>query len=459
MEKGTQLFDIANVRDILTVLFKHKYKILIAFLIIGIGVTIFAFSMPTTYESKSIVLVKFGREFMARPEEGRTGATPTIPPQAILAGEIRILTSRDLLARVIDGVGPQALYPGIANVPKRNLSHAEASVELFEQSLSVKSLPGSSLIEIVFTHRDPVMAARVVNMLVDLFKEKHLEVFGGEGTTFLENHLNIFEKKLKESESNLANFRQKYRVFSFEEQRTNLIGQRATLDTSLKAALTQISELEQKIAFTKSPRWTVDTAAELRTQLAALQQRERELLEKYVEGSRSVQNVRQEMQAAKDAVRRNTEEARQIELAKAEGELTIAKARADTLRRQLGQVEGEIRNLDARSRELTELRRETAGHEQNYQTYVKRLEESRIMDDMDQRKMVAIRVVEKAMPSPEPKKGKFSKSQLIPMGFFGGIAAGIVLAFLLEFLAPGMTVPLSAERRLGLPVIVTVVKK
>jgi uncharacterized protein involved in exopolysaccharide biosynthesis len=227
----------------------------------------------------------------------------------------------------------------------------------------------------------------------------------------------------------------------------------------LKAALTQISELEQKIAFTKSPRWTVDTAAELRTQLAALQQRERELLEKYVEGSRSVQNVRQEMQAAKDAVRRNTEEARQIELAKAEGELTIAKARADTLRRQLGQVEGEIRNLDARSRELTELRRETAGHEQNYQTYVKRLEESRIMDDMDQRKMVAIRVVEKAMPSPEPKKGKFSKSQLIPMGFFGGIAAGIVLAFLLEFLAPGMTVPLSAERRLGLPVIVTVVKK
>ena len=66
----------------------------------------------------------------------------------------------------------------------------------------------------------------------------------------------------------------------------------------------------------------------------------------------SVQNQRQEIQAIKDSIKRNSEEQRQIELGKAEGELSVVKARADSLRRQLGQVEGEIRTLDARGREL-----------------------------------------------------------------------------------------------------------
>jgi Mrp family chromosome partitioning ATPase len=70
--------------------------------------------------------------------------------------------------------------------------------------------------------------------------------------------------------------------------------------------------------------------------------------------------------------------------------------------------------------------------------------------------MVAISVAEKAIPSSVPKQGRFGKKQLIFMGFFGGIAAGIILAFLLEQMAPGMTTPGNAERRLNLPVIAAI---
>ena len=214
------------------------------------------------------------------------------------------------------------------------------------------------MIEVSFTHADPYVAAKVVNTLVDAFKDKHLEVFSGNNTEFLESQQKTFQNKLRESESNLANFKEKNRVFSFEEQKTALIGQRSTLDTTLKTAQNQISELEQRITFIKSPRWTVDAAPEIRTQLAALQQRERELLEKYTENSRTVQNQRQEMQAVKDSIKRSSEEQRQIELAKNEGELSVVRARADSLKRQLGQVEGEIRSLEASGRNLQDLKRE-----------------------------------------------------------------------------------------------------
>jgi len=46
MEQNYQPFDFTNIRDLLTIVFKHKYKIFITFLVIFIGVTALALIMP-----------------------------------------------------------------------------------------------------------------------------------------------------------------------------------------------------------------------------------------------------------------------------------------------------------------------------------------------------------------------------------------------------------------------------
>jgi uncharacterized protein involved in exopolysaccharide biosynthesis len=458
MQQLTQPFDITNIRDLLTIVFKHKYKIIVVSILIFLGTTLFALLAPKVYEAKSTLLIKFGREFAQRPDAG-TATGFSIPPQTIMRGEISILTSRDLINAVIKTIGIENLYPGLNKMPAGKVTPEQVAARSFEESLSVTNTSNSSLIEVAFTHSDPYVAAKVVNTLVDAFKDKHLEVFSGGGTEFLESQQKTFHERLRESESNLASFKEKNRVFSFEEQKTALLQQRSFLDTTLKTTQNQVSELEQKISFIRSPKWTVDPLPELRTLLATLQQRERELLEKYTDNSRAVQAQRQEIQAIKDSIRRNSEEQRQIELAKIEGDLSVVKARYDSLRQQLGQVEGEVRTLDGRGRELQDLKREATQQEQNYQTYARKLEESLIIDDMDRRKMVAISVIEKAEPSMMPKKQRLDKKQMVAAGFFGGIAAGIALAFLLEFMSPGMTTPMSAERRLGIPVMVAITKK
>jgi len=460
IEHTNQPFDPTNIRDLLTIIFKHKGKVAITFLLIFVGVALYAVVLPKTYEAESVLLVKFGREFMSRPEVGSGGGSGfAIPPETIMRGEISILTSRDLIDKTVKAVGARTLYPGLGNLPPGKLTPEQVAIESFEKSLKVTNVPGSSLLQVAFTHSDPQVAAKAVNTLVEAFKEKHLEVFGGNSTSFLEAQEKAFQTKLRESEGNLAAFKQKHGVISLEEQRTNLIEQISTLEGNYRAAQNQISELEQKIAFIRSPRWTIDTPAEMRTQLATLQQRERELLERYTESSSAVRNARQEVQVAKDAIKRTMEELRHVELGKVEGELSVVKARAESLKRQLGQVQGEVRSLDARGRELQELKREATQQEQNYQTYSRKFEESLIMDDMDRRKMVAISVVEKATPPAMPKKQKLDKRQMVGTGFLGGIAAGIALAFILEFMTSSMTTPFSAEHRLGLPVLVAVTKK
>lgn len=456
MEQSALPIDFTNPRDLLALVFKHKFKVLIAWLVVFVIATVVSFGIRPSYEAKAVLLIKIGREFQQRPD-GVSGG-PAIPLDTIMRGEVSILRSQEVTRNVVNSVGIYNIYPGLSKVALGEFSIEQSAMKLFEQNLSV-STTGSSLMEIAFTHSNPFVAAKVVNTLVEVFKDRHLEVFGSNSTEFLESQQKVFQERLKESEQKLASFRERSRIYSPDEQRAALIGQRSALDTSLKAAQSQISELQQKTAFVRSARWTVDVPQDIRTQLTAQQQREREALQRYNDTSNIVQNIRQEIQALQNSINKYVEELREIELRRVEGELTVVKARADSLIHQMGQIESELRKLDASGREFQDLRREAGQQEQNYQTYAKKLEESLIMDDMDRRKMVAISVVERATASPFPKKQRMGRRQIVVAGFFGGIAAGIALALLLELLSPGMTTPMSAEKRLGLPVMVAIARK
>ncbi len=84
--------------------------------------------------------------------------------------------------------------------------------------------------------------------------------------------------------------------------------------------------------------------------------------------------------------------------------MTVARAKAESLKRQIAQIDSNISFLENRSVPLQDLNRQVAQEEQNYQTYSKKLEESLISDDMDRRKMIAISVIEKAAAPMGPKE-------------------------------------------------------
>ena len=118
---------------------------------------------------------------MNRPEVGtEQPGGYSIPPQTIINGEISILTSRDLIGKVIHTIGAENLYPAMYMRPPGAGTPEQLAIKPFEDSLSVTNVPGSSLIQVTFAHPDPYMAPKVVNTLVDAFKDKHLEVFSAK---------------------------------------------------------------------------------------------------------------------------------------------------------------------------------------------------------------------------------------------------------------------------------------
>lgn len=454
VERDKRPFDFSNLRDPLTIIFKHKKKVLVVFMLIFIMSILLGFFILPIYEAKSTLLVKLGREFIQKPETGGGGFSI---PDSIMKAEMNILQSQDAAERVVDTVGIYTIYPWLGKSSAGEFKVRQIAVRSLREQIMVSAYNG--IITISFAHPNPLIAAKTVNTLVDVLMEKHLQVFGVSSTEFLENQQKVYQDKLKESEQKLAQFKAKNQVFSPEDQKSALIEQRVELDSSLKAAQSQLSELQQKLVFIRGPKWLPDMATEMRAQLTSLQQREREALQKYNEGSKHVQNIRQEIQALKDTYKNNTSELREVEAGKVEGEMSVVKARQDSLRYQLQQVDSEIRSVDSRGQELQTMKRDAAQQEQNYQIYAKKLEDSRIMDDMDRRKMVAISVIEKATTPLFPKKPKLGRRRLIAGGLTGGALSGIALAFLLELLSPAMTTPMSAERRLGLHVMVAVARK
>ncbi len=59
-----------TMKDLLTVLFKHKKKVLWVMLGTVAIVTALSFLLPPTYEANSSLLVRYGREYAYRPEVG-----------------------------------------------------------------------------------------------------------------------------------------------------------------------------------------------------------------------------------------------------------------------------------------------------------------------------------------------------------------------------------------------------
>jgi polysaccharide biosynthesis protein PslE len=327
-------------------------------------------------------------------------------------------------------------------------------VEFFDKNLKAVVDRESNVIEVLFKNENPAVAAQAINTLIEFFKDKHVEVYSDPKSSFLEEQTREYREKLRETETTLQTFKQKHQVFSLDEQRTALLKQRSELDIALKSTETQIRELQERIAFVKSPRWNIDIGADGKNQLAILEQKEQAILDKYTENSRAVQSIRTEIQARRDSIQRGLEDSRRIELSRLQGEVGALQAKADGIRRQLGQVVGEVQALDGREKDFSSLKRELGTHEANYKAYLGKSEEARISEDLDKRKMSNVSVLQAATVPVEPAKNDRLKYFFLTLII--GLGGGIGLAFVRERVPQRCTTALSAEKHLGLPVIVAI---
>lgn len=470
----------SSLRDLLSILFKHQRKILWLFGTFVAAGILSAFLMPPLYEAKSSILVKFGREYLNRPEVGDSQAILSLDQQELINSEIEILKNRDGIERVVSTLTVGELYPDLAKNPGSKIPPLDAAILRFEKKLSAEGVRKSNVIEVSFRHGNPALASRAVNLLVEYFKEKHLQVFSNPQSSFLKKQLEDYEKNLKSSASTLENYNVRNRIFSLDEQRNLLLRQRTELDTSLKNTQNRIRELQEKVTSLKRkkksmaekpPMYTPTErdriVVETKSRLLNLKIEEQELLRKYREENPMVQNIRKDIRMVTDFLAEQEKDIGsrvetgnrvfqelELEMFKSEADLNSQVAKEGILSQQLKKLDGEILSLSLTEREQQELRREHSKNERYYQAYVDKLEQARISDELNLRKLANISVIQEATVPKKPVRPR--KLVNILLGFFLGVFSGVSASILAEYYAQCFSTPESVERRLGLPVLTSI---
>lgn len=366
---------------------------------LGVAVLLIGLVLLQTplYESTSLLLVKFGRELVYRPEIGTDRSFVSPDKAAVINSELAILRSRPVLEGVVQSIGVPVLYPSLAEAyeeatsqrgPDGSASPAETmliaeAAERLRLALTSMALPEADVIQISIQHPDPIVASEATNELVDRFLDAHLSAFAQpEVVAFLEGRVASFENRLAQSELALREFQTAHSAFALEDAYAVLIQQR----DETRARLNEIEN--QKAAIRLRHMQEDASVGQARNQLLTLE----------VEASRREGRLLNETRAQIEVVKRFIAQRK----AEVDKELDALEAQRLLVTEELAVIEAELAEMPALSSEYRRLASERDGDEEQYQTYRKRLHEARISSEMDRERIASINVIQPASPAPRP---------------------------------------------------------
>jgi uncharacterized protein involved in exopolysaccharide biosynthesis len=506
-----------SLRDFLHFLFKRRTRILIFFFVTVILVTIGAFFIKPVYEAQAQILVKIGRESVYLPATQGMDPVVNYDRREQINSEIEILKSRSLSQKTLAAIGPTNVYKDLENEDQNFLerflkslknkkwgpisrliqTNDEPSIHVkkdqklnsallnFRNSLIIEEAPRSNLINVKFRHEDPYMSAEVVNKLASIYLDHHLDVHKPQQSNdFFRQQFEFQKQKMQKAEEKLETLKRENNITSLEEQREILLRQTAEKRVAVDRTLSQEAETRNRIVGLKQQLdMTPETIAQekevvhnpylisnLQARLVELELNEKQLLTKYKESSRLVQNIREEIRLVREKLSEHeskqygttrsginpTYQRLKDELLRNEAELRSLRARRMTLSNQLKDYQRDLEKLNQIEVHHNQLQQELEVDRQNYRLYLTKFEESRISDAMDTEKISNVSLIEPAQPPLKPKGPK--KRLFILMGLFLGVFGGLGFAIFSEYLDDSFERPEDVEEFLEAPVLTSIPK-
>jgi uncharacterized protein involved in exopolysaccharide biosynthesis len=481
---------LTQLRDLLVIGLRHRRLVTISFLGLMAGALLSVLLLPPRYKAITEILVKRDRaDFVVTPSDGQQEA-PTAVSETDLNSEIELMKSQDLLEKVVTACGLQNLRGRFGRLPWPHFSSGAAdSKEVLtsatrdlEKSMDLRLLPKTNLISVTYEDSDPQRAAHVLDTFVNSYLEKHLAVERPAGTlAFFREQTKQYGEGLKAAESRLSEFSKTAGTVSPAQQKTSALQKLSEFQANLKDTQAAVAETSERIrtlqnqASTLPSRLTTQVRSadnpqlmeQLKSTLLNLQLKRTELLQKFDPSYRLVQEVDTQIKQTQAAIEsagksklmdettdsNPTYEWVDSELAKAKSELAADQARAAALSRSVQSYEQQASLLDQQEVTQDGLIRDKNAQEANYLLYMRKQEEARISDALDESRIINVAVVE---PVSVPAVPSRSRILLLFVGLLGAIVISLVVALVAEYLDPSLRTSEDINEFLDLPVLASV---
>jgi uncharacterized protein involved in exopolysaccharide biosynthesis len=472
-----------NLSDVLFILFRHKWKIVLCATAGILAATAAYFVVPPLYESQAKLLVRYVVDKSSVDAVDSSVNTPSSQGSVLINSEVEILTSRDLITQVAETVGVERLVKGSGiKDPK-----AEAVRNLLG-SLRVMAVKESNIISISYKNGDPELAVRVLKELVRLYFEKHLEVHRSTGAfDFVRREADQFRERLNQTEQELKRLEDSAGIVSPAETAASLDAELIKGEQELSVAgaefagqQARVTEIEQGLAWAQTEQAANNATQHVSSEViqgyqalvgrvAHLRQAETELLSRYTPGNRIVKVKHAQIEDL-EMQQRNLEkkypglletvpaaQSSQIarrDLVSEKAQLEALKAKTEALKSRVTGIQARIKVFSEIEPRIAELQRRKDVEEASYKYYETSLEKARIDESLDPARIPNISVVQQ--PLTAEKYSKDRRTTVHGLAFGGGMA-GLPVALLIELvLDRSVKRPLEFEARLSIPLLLSI---
>src|SRR6476661_448189 len=434
-----------TLRDLISPLFRHRRLAVVCFACALLCSVAAAVLLSRKYESRMEILVNRERLDPVVTTESTT-QLPQMAPQVTeeeINSEVELLQSRDVLEKVVLACGLQnnvstgwltRMLPG--HGPGSVVSRA---VEALGKQLKVKIVPKTNLINVSYRSKDPQVAFGVLNILANLYLEKHVAVHRPAGSfEFFTKEAERYHEALQESEAKLSNFDSQEGLVAPDEERTNmglkLADAVAALHTAQQAAVAdehRIRDVQSQMKATPA-RSTTQQVSHSADPLVQQFDQQIKQTQAAIEQAEKTKYVNQTTD------RDPTYEFLREDIARTQADLASQKATATALDRTIASLREKMVELDQKALRQADLVRENKANEANYLLYLSKREQERTSDALDKKRIANVAL---AIPPAVPALPVHSATLIGFVGFFLSIAIGMGAAYLAEYMDPSFHTP------------------
>jgi capsular exopolysaccharide synthesis family protein len=484
-----------DVRDLFLMLWRRKVTIM---MVVLTGVVLAALSLQfiqPRYTARSILLIETGQTgSSALPQEIQTLLSSTPYDSSVILSELEVMRSRSLAREVVErldllndpefnprlravvqgqnetpfniGFGGSAgeqsqadtesdgeantgggdgefrsltLYRSeLSTLPPETVDREIASVvSEFLARLSIRSLPGSSAVQVQFTSAEPEKAALIANTLMEMYIEKRLErkfEATQKVTSWLDQRLSDLRNQVRQSERAVSDYKAANNLVEGARRTVVSAEQLSALNSQLVLAKAQRAEAEARFSQIQkllSDKRQLATASEvvsssliqnLRVREADMEGRLSELSARYGPKHPEIQKVKSELRRLKASIHGEI-----LKISKTvENEVQFAEARVKALEEGLKEISGLRNEENTAMIRLRELEREAESNRLIFDTFTQTYKQSNKKEQLEEPEA---RVISYAIVPGEPS---FPNKMLIlslstAIAFFIGLAIALLL--------------------------------
>jgi succinoglycan biosynthesis transport protein ExoP len=483
-----------SLNDILFILFRHKWKILLCATAGMVAAVAAYFLLPTVYKSEAKLLVRYVVDKSAVDVLDPSVRQSSADSMNLINSEVEILTSQDLIMQVAQAVGIEQLlqtpdYKGAGSKMDGSVPEPEVeATQILLQNLQVTAVKETNIISVSYKNIHPAMAVRVLQELVSRYFDKHLEVHRSTGAfEFVRRETDQLRSQLNQTETEQKELDDQAGIISPAQTEANLTAELTKAEDELSIANAELAAQKARVQrIVSGLAWaqvnqsdsnaplavSSDTNQQyqaLVSRLTRLRQIETELLATYRPENPKVKVVRSQIADVEklrgaleekypglldSALAGSPSQTARHELVTEKAQLLALEAKTEALATRVNGIRERFKRFSELRAQLADLGRRKEVEETNYKYFQSSLERARIDETLDPSRMPNISVVQKPLTAEKYSK---DKRTLVLSLAFGGWAIGIAIALLKELLMD-RTVKrrVELETRLSIPLVLSI---